>query len=138
MKDQTDKHLRDVKYKVGDYEYVKMQLRRQLSLIRKDNQKFAYKFYGLYQIEKRIEAVAYCLKLLKEAQVHPIFHVSQLKPASGPPKNPRRANHLKMYYELHNIYKPKGLRRVCHGPDGSKVFIKWTKMSVHGATWEIN
>ncbi|MCI43671.1 hypothetical protein A2U01_0064909, partial [Trifolium medium] len=47
--------------------------------------KFTKRFFGPYQIIKRIGTVAYELLLPPEAQIHPVFHISKLKPYFGTP-----------------------------------------------------
>lgn len=42
--------------------------------------KLDYKYIGLYVIDKKISNVAFRLKLLHTMKVHPVFHVSLLKP----------------------------------------------------------
>lgn len=45
--------------------------------------KLAPKYYGPFKVEKKVEAVAYLLKLPPDSRVHPVFHVCKLKKYEG-------------------------------------------------------
>jgi hypothetical protein len=83
MKRQPDMHRFERQFAVGNLVFLKLQPYMQSSLARWAHQKLAFKFFGPYQIEAKIGAVAYRLKLPASSAIHPVFHVSQLKASHG-------------------------------------------------------
>ena len=45
--------------------------------------KLAKRYYGPFCIQERVDTMAYRLQLPEEAQIHPVFHYSLLKPFHG-------------------------------------------------------
>jgi hypothetical protein len=59
---------------------LKHQSYAQKSMVNRPCPKLSFMFFGPFLVLARIGVVAYKLNLPKNALVHPIFHVSQLKP----------------------------------------------------------
>jgi hypothetical protein len=83
MKQQVDQHRMEREFEVGDWVFVRLQPYKQLSLKQQGKNKLAPKFYGPYQINKKISQVAYGLDLLDKSHIHNVFHVSCLKKMLG-------------------------------------------------------
>ncbi|CAJ2635782.1 unnamed protein product [Trifolium pratense] len=83
MKKQADKHKIEVKFQLGDLVLVKIQPYRQQSVALRKNQKLGMRYFGAFEIIACVGKVAYKLKLPDHAKIHPVFHVSQLKPFKG-------------------------------------------------------
>jgi len=80
MKEITDKRRRDVSYEEGDTVLVKLLPRRQTSVIGEAYLKLTKRYYGPFQIVKKIGSVAYQLNLPSSSRIYPVFHCSLLKP----------------------------------------------------------
>lgn len=79
MKKMADRKRTERHFQVGDWVYLKLQPYRQISIKERPNYKLSSKYYGPFEIIEKIGKVAYKLRLHNHSQIHPVFHVSQLK-----------------------------------------------------------
>ncbi|GJT86962.1 putative mitochondrial protein [Tanacetum coccineum] len=96
---------------------LKLQPHRQVSIRQGQQHKLLPKYYGPLKVVEIIGEVAYRLELPSSTQIHPVFHISQLKKCHG--KDHKRR-----------------LRKVNNKPV-MFVLIQLTNESVEEATWEI-
>lgn len=76
MKEQANKHRRDVKSAIGDLVYVKIKPCRLKTLAKRVNEKLSPYFCGPFKVFEKVGMVAYKLKLPPTARIYPVFHVS--------------------------------------------------------------
>ncbi|KAL0430619.1 UNVERIFIED_CONTAM: Transposon Ty3-I Gag-Pol polyprotein [Sesamum radiatum] len=88
MVQQANSKRRDRSFQVGDWVFMKLQPYRQNSVRRHVSSKLAKKFYGPFRVVRRVGAVPYELDLPESSRIHPVFHVSLLKPCFVPPADP--------------------------------------------------
>jgi hypothetical protein len=87
MKIQADKKRTDREFQVGEFVFVKLQPYVQTTFVSRPCPKLALKYFGPFKIIQKIRLVDYKLELPPSSQIHPVFHVSQLKaftPSSTP------------------------------------------------------
>ena len=63
--------------------YLKIQPYRQNAFGLRGSLKLRSKYYGPYKIIQKVGELAYKLQLPDQAEIHPVFHVSQLKKQHG-------------------------------------------------------
>lgn len=137
MKQQADEHRSERSFEIGDFVYVKLQPYRQKSVVGRTNQKISPKYYGPYKVLDRHGTVAYKLELPASSQIHPVFHVSQLK---GPVGNVTVATQLPSVVRDDQVRVPEsclGRKMVKrHDKAATMVLIKWVNETEEEATWE--
>ncbi|WVZ55602.1 hypothetical protein U9M48_006242 [Paspalum notatum var. saurae] len=136
MKRQADKHRSERTFEVGDRVFVKIQPYVQSSLAPRSNQKLAFKFFGPFTVESKINDVAYKVFLPVSSSVHPVFHVSMLKkahPAGIQPSGviPDLDSTCQFPVRILNKrFVQKGTSSV------SQVLVQWSGWPESMATWE--
>lgn len=139
MKVQADRGRMDRQFQIGERVLLKLQPHVHTSVASRPYPKLAYKFYGPFEVLERIGAVAYKLALPENSLIHPVFHVSQLKPFTP--------NYTPVYHELPQLVdlsvrqvEPEMImdRRLVQKGNKAipQVLIKWTNTSANAATLE--
>ena len=139
MKQQADHNRTEREFEFGEWVFVKLQPYKQLSLKQKGKNKLAPKFYGPYQINKKISQVAYGLSLPETSRVHNVFHVSCLKRALG--NNQTTQTTLpSLDDEGRVILEPEGIlstiERDLRYRTIKEYLIKWKDLPKEEASWE--
>lgn len=100
------------------------------------HQKLAFRYFGPYKVLAHVGQVAYKLELPVSSSVHPVFHVSLLKPASLT-KYPVAGDLPDVDDDLQFPEEILQRRVHRHGINNiPQVFVKWTSLDASLATWE--
>ncbi|KAB5524798.1 hypothetical protein DKX38_022547 [Salix brachista] len=134
MKATYDAKHRPVTYAVGDQVLLKLQPYRQISLSSSKYTKLAPRFYGPFTILAKIGSVAYKLQLPSTSRLHPIFHVSCLKPFHGNSVNIEPTLPTLTQGEIHPLPKAILDSRVMHNKQ--QVLVHWEGLSPADSSWE--
>ncbi|CAL8990740.1 unnamed protein product [Prunus brigantina] len=89
MKKWADKHRRDVVFKPGDLVFVKLNPSQHKST-RKLHKVLLRRYEGPFPIIRSVGRAAYRVELPPQLKIHPVFHVSNLKPYHADPEEPSR------------------------------------------------
>ena len=79
MKKWADTRRRHVEYKEGDQVMIKL-LPQQFKTLRKVHKGLVRRYEGPFRVVRRVGNVSYQLQLPPRLKIHPVFHVSLLKP----------------------------------------------------------
>jgi hypothetical protein len=75
-----DKNRTFMQFKVGEMVFVKLQPFAQSSVANRPCAKLSFKYFGPFQVVARVRSTTYKLLVPDSGTMHPVFHVSQLKP----------------------------------------------------------
>nr|GEW94750.1 putative nucleotidyltransferase, ribonuclease H [Tanacetum cinerariifolium] len=83
MKQHADKCRSERQFDIRDWVLLKLQPHRQVTVRMGKQHKFSPKYYGPFKVISKVGQLAYQLELNSQAQIHNVFHVSQLKGYKG-------------------------------------------------------
>lgn len=83
VKQHADKKWSERTLEAGDWVYLKVQPYKQVIVTIRSNLKLSTKYYEPYQVEEKVGAVSYKLKLPVGSLIYLVFHISQLKKRIG-------------------------------------------------------
>jgi len=139
MKSQADSKRRDLSFNVGDVVFLRLRPYRQKSLAKRLNEKLSPRYFGPYKIVRQVGPVSYELQLPETSKVHPIFHVSLLRPARGcsdiasPPPLPL-SGELEFMVEPEKVLSHRWVKE--SGVPTLELLIQWRRCPVEEASWE--
>jgi hypothetical protein len=131
---RTERHFQE-----GDWVYLRLQPYRQLSVTWRRNLKLSPRFYGPFQVVRKVGTVAYELQLPADSSIHPVFHVSQLKLKLGrsvspvsqlPPVTPQGI----VQAEPEKVLNRR--TRKVHNQAMVELLVQWQGQDQNEATWE--
>ncbi|PKU79317.1 hypothetical protein MA16_Dca000662 [Dendrobium catenatum] len=135
MKTKADAHRKDVTFEVGEMVYLKLRPYRQKTLASRRSEKLSPRYYGPFEIERKVGMVAYRLKLPPHSSIHPVFHASLLKKSIGDhtvttPTIPRGLTE-----DMQLLLEPLQVMEVRKKNQGKReVLIAWKDLPTHEAT----
>lgn len=100
------------------------------------NHKLAFRYFGPFQVEKKVGPVAYKLRLPSSSAIHPVVHVSQLRRAVPPSTGvqselPGSAEDFRIPLRvLQNRLRDKGMTST------TQVRVQWSGSPSAEPTWE--
>lgn len=133
MAKYADEHRRDVQLNVGDLVYVSTE---HLPLARQLSRKLAPRWVGPFPISAVISRVAFRVDLPVEyGRVHPVFHVSYLRPHVGPVP-PQPPAPLPLDDAAAGEYEVEDILDSRLGRTGPEYLVKWVGYPIFESTWE--
>ncbi|RVW76146.1 Transposon Ty3-I Gag-Pol polyprotein [Vitis vinifera] len=142
MKKWADKKRRHTEYKVGDMVLVKLLL-QQFKSLRPVHKGLVRRYEGPFPILGKVDKVSYKVELPPRLKIHPVFHVSYLKPYHEDKDDPSRglskraptAVVTSYDKEVEHIIADRIIRR--RGvPPTTEYLVKWKELPESEASWE--
>jgi hypothetical protein len=136
--EQANKHRRYEEYNVGDKVLLSTRHINNPVDRNRPTRKLSPKFIGPYRIIKKVSVTAYKLDLPNTFRIHPVFHISLLKPyhetsdfsRTVPPPPIFIPENQQEEYEVETILDKKIVK------NKKQYLVKWMGYPLHDATWE--
>ncbi|PWA55521.1 hypothetical protein CTI12_AA426720 [Artemisia annua] len=141
MKAFADTRRTEREFDIGQWVLLKLQPHRQVTVRMGKYNNLNPKYYGPFQIVSIVGQVAYKLDLPASSQIHPVFHISQLKKFKGPtPTSTPVLPRCNSDGELEVVPVEILDRRLGKVGTSAKVFVlvKWSNGKVDDAIWELH
>ncbi|KAG8377407.1 hypothetical protein BUALT_Bualt08G0029800 [Buddleja alternifolia] len=142
MKKWADPKRRHLEFNIGDKVLIKL-IPQQFKAFRGMHKGLVRKYEGPYPVVAKVGKVSYGLDLPSTLKIHPVFHVSMLRPYQEDEEDPSRgASHRappvvtksfdKEIEEVlsHKVVRRRGVKPTTH------YYIKWKGLPESEATWE--
>ncbi|KAK2407034.1 hypothetical protein QL285_042695 [Trifolium repens] len=136
MKKFADKSRLAHPFKENDFVFVKLRPHRQISVAGRRIKKLSKRYYGPFKIIKALGPVAFELSLPPDSKIHPVFHVSQLKPCNTATIQPLALPPIAE--DNHPIVQPLAILGWRHGddPNQQQVLVQWAGLLPEDTSWE--
>ena len=142
MKKWADKKRRHVEFSVGDLVLVKL-LPQQFKAFRKVHKGLLRKYEGPFPVIRRVGKVSYKLQLPAKLKIHPVFHVSLLKPYHEDKEDPSRGESKRAptavvtsFDKDVEVILADRIVRKRGNPPRIEYFVKWKGLPESEASWE--
>ena len=142
MKKWADKKRRHAEFQVGDLVLVKL-IPQQFKSFRKVHKGLVRKYEGPFPIIGRVGKVSYKVELPPRLKIHPVFHVSNLKPYHEDKEDPGRGISTRAPTAVVTSYDKEVdyimADRVLRKPNFQRYkeyLVKWKGLPESEASWE--
>src|SRR3954470_10517443 len=137
----ANKSRRDVLFEVGDQVLLNSHHVHLASQALRPSKKLQHRFIGPYPIISKVSPVAYKLALPPDLHIHPVFHVSLLRPYLAPDTVAHRSPPIEpppaISVDDHLEYEVEYILDVRSRYRRREFLVKWVGYPVHDATWEL-
>ena len=135
----ADQKRSDREFAVGEMVYLRLQPYAQSTVVNRPCHKLALKYFGPYKVLDKVGNAAYRLELPRGSQVHPVFHVSQLK-GHVPDHTPVFTSlPVPMDLSVPGVVPEEILDRLLVKKKNTahlQILVKWAPLPAASATWE--
>src|SRR5690349_20952584 len=136
----ANKSRRDVQFEVNDQALLSSSHINLASQAKRPSKKLQHRFIGPYQIIQKISPVAYKLAIPDTLKIHPVFHVSILRPYTDPDsithRSPSSPPPAPISIQDHDEFEVERILDHRKQHNHQEYLVKWVGYPDHDASWE--